>query len=617
MIIKFQQGGAALPPLVSYQPVTVTGGATAGAATQTSKEASGSDLTDKDLLEMLEKLDGLPSDMAVLTRTLQNFYIDQQYSPFPNTSNIASRYIQALNDMKVANFNKKEYDAAFELVSKNGGINEFAINERGQIYCVNDKGDFKLLNVEQLKTNSEYTPLTNSELLYYRAQSPDMANKNNILKVVKNGIGIEMVTKTITDIISKLGTTQKTEEGYGKVKAGQIVSGMNDFMQAVKQASTEKHNGTIHDLYKYKYLTKDQSEQANQAMTYIYSTLPENMKSLLKIKSGKFSDEGAKELMQTLVAAQIDNTKDFTLDLEGGPTAKSNAKSNGTTKDGTDLKTSLPLNVQKGIGGYIQPMIVDRGDGTEMNITGTYYQQLKTPEGKTITNTSLESMLADSGLQSIVKNINNITFGDQKLTNEQLANITYNNTGVIRANLPVNEDGSVRLDILEDFQKAEAEVELLGKNASTEAVANIYKEYGLDDLLNHDGSLNKKRFAPFIVTEGYTTENNGITNSSYVYKVKNPTEQQIDLIKKSLTIGTGKDKEVPDIDTFSWYNPFDWFGVEDIYRAAIYIPINNNVNSAVYGADQELDYDEAHQQEIKYRNFEKASRMNSTSADIL
>ena len=124
MIIKFQQGGAALPPLVSYQPVTVTGGATSGAATQSSKKASGSDLTDKDLLEMLEKLDGLPSDMAVLTKTLQNFYIDQQYSPFPNTSNIASRYIQALNDMKVANFNKKEYDAAFELVSKNGGINE-------------------------------------------------------------------------------------------------------------------------------------------------------------------------------------------------------------------------------------------------------------------------------------------------------------------------------------------------------------------------------------------------------------------------------------------------------------------------------------------------------------
>ena len=81
MILKLQQGGNALPPLVSYQPVTVTGGATAGASVAPSdNNQESADLTDKDLLKMLEKLDGLPSDMAVLTQTLQNFYIDQQYS---------------------------------------------------------------------------------------------------------------------------------------------------------------------------------------------------------------------------------------------------------------------------------------------------------------------------------------------------------------------------------------------------------------------------------------------------------------------------------------------------------------------------------------------------------
>lgn len=52
-------------------------------------------------------------------------------------------------------------------------------------------------------------------------------------------------------------------------------------------------------------------------------------------------------------------------------------------------------------------------------------------------------MLAQSGLQDIVKNVRNITFGDQKLTPEQLSKITYNNTGVVRAELPVNEDGTV------------------------------------------------------------------------------------------------------------------------------------------------------------------------------
>jgi hypothetical protein len=38
--------------------------------------------------------------------------------------------------------------------------------------------------------------------------------------------------------------------------------------------------------------------------------------------------------------------------LEGGKTAKQNAKDNGKITDNTDLKTSLELNVMKGIGGY-------------------------------------------------------------------------------------------------------------------------------------------------------------------------------------------------------------------------------------------------------------------------
>lgn len=613
MIIKFQQGG--LAPLVSYQPVTVTGGTPSQAPTASSSQAkSGNDLTDDDLLKMLDKLDGLPSDMSVLINKLQNFYIDQKYSP--DTSSIASRYLQLMGDLKIANHNKAEYDKAFEIVSKNGGLNEYAISDRGQLFCVNSEGDFKLLSVDQLNENSDYTPLTNSELLYYRAEHPDMANKNNILKVVKNGVGIGTVTEMIKSIISQLGSTQESNEGYGKVNSGQIVTGLQDFIQAVQAAQGQGHNGTIHDLYKYRYLTKSQEEQANQAISYIYNTLPENMKSLLKIKSGKLSEIGAKELIQTLVSSQIDTTKNFTLDLIGGPTAKSTTKSTNNKSD-SELNTSLPLNVQKSQGGYDQDLWIDKGNGIQMSISGTYYSQIKTPNGEPIIDTSLQSMLAESGLQSIVQNTKNITFGDQKLSQEQLANITYNNTGMIRANLPVNNDGTVRLDILEDFEKAQAEIKLLGDNISSEQIREIYETYNLGDLLTSDGTPNPKKFAPFIVTEGYTTEKNGITDSEFVKKKNNITEQEINLIKKSLTIGTGKDKEIPEIDTFDWWNPFDWFGVEDIYKAAIYIPITNNTNAAVYGANQELDQDEALDYEMKYRNFEKLNGMNSTKADVL
>ena len=59
MTLKLQQGGAAIPPLVSYQPVMITGESGAVGATtsaKSSKDEGSSDLTDKDLLKMMEKL---------------------------------------------------------------------------------------------------------------------------------------------------------------------------------------------------------------------------------------------------------------------------------------------------------------------------------------------------------------------------------------------------------------------------------------------------------------------------------------------------------------------------------------------------------------------------------
>lgn len=609
MILKFQQGG--LAPLVSYEPVTVAGPASTSATS--SSGSTSQDLTSKDLYKMIDKLDGLPSDMGLIFQKLRNFEWNQDNNPF-NTTDIETQYLSILNDLKVANFNKKEYDNAFEIIKANGGINELAISDRGMLYCMNqENNDLKLLSIDKLKDNPNYVALTNGELLTLRSQNPELANQNNILRVVQNGIGIETVTKYISDTISSLGSDKQVQSGFGVASKGAVIAGLQDFLQQAQQAP-QGFNGTIQDLYKYKQLTESQAKQAKMAIEYLYRTMPQNMKTLLKTKTQGGTDKEAVEYIQQLISSKVSNTAEFDIDSE---TSSSKKDGSSSGKDTTDLKTSLPLNVQKGIGGYSQSMTIDRGDGIQMGVTGTYYQQIKAPNGDPIINTSLETMLAQSGLQSIVKGVNNITFGDQKISNEQLSKITYNNTGLIRANLPIKEDGTVNLEILEEYQKAEAEVELLGNNATPEQIGQIFQEHGLSDLINSDGSLNKSKFAPFIVTEGYTTENNGIKDSSYVYKVKDPSDQQIDLIKKSLTVGTGKDKETPDIDTFDWWNPFDWFGVEDIYKSVIYIPISNNVASAAYGADQKLDYDEATQQELKYQNFNKASKMQSTSADIL
>jgi hypothetical protein len=82
-----------------------------------------------------------------------------------------------------------------------------------------------------------------------------MAGKNDILKVVKNGIGMESVSKMIRHNITNLGTTQDGSESYAKTKATAMIKGLNDFIKA-SENSDNSYNATVESLYKSKLLTK-------------------------------------------------------------------------------------------------------------------------------------------------------------------------------------------------------------------------------------------------------------------------------------------------------------------------------------------------------------------------
>lgn len=620
MIFKFQQGGTT-PPFVAYQPVIVSDKRTTATqeealAAKATKDSQSGMLTSKDLYTMLkEKLKGLPSDVNIAMNQLQQLeQLTQMDFDGSFTQNIESKYLSTLQTMNNLSFSRDQYDKAMETVKSNGGLNEAAIDQYGQVYVTNGK-DFKLMSPDQAK-QSGWTVVTNQDLLYMRANNASLAGNDKILNIVNNGIGISQVTKMIQDSIGSLGTNSNSETAYATTQQGQLIQGLNDFIKAAQE--TGQYDASVEDLYKAQIINKTQAQQASQAIAYIYQTLPENAKALLKTRTEGGTDKEALGLVSQLVLSKTSTEKSFTADLEGGPTKKSMSKdANAGSKDSTDMKTSLPLQIMQDMGeSDVAPVTIDKGDGIQMSVYGSFFSAVTDKKGDTITNTSLQNMLAQSGLQDIVKNARNITFGDQKLTPEQLSKITYNNTGVVRAELPVNEDGTVKLSVLDDFNAAMNEIKGLG-NTSPQQIQAIKAKYHLDQYLKDDGTPNPKHTAPFILTEGYTTEKNGIEDTAFVKHIKNPTDDQIQLIKDSLTVGTGKNAKVPDIDTFDWYNPFDWFGTENIYKATIYIPITNNVGAAVRGGNQNLDYDEALKYEMKYRNFQKMNDAKTTSADVL
>lgn len=620
MIFKFQQGGTT-PPFVAYQPVIVSDKRTTttqeeALAAKAIKESESGKLSSKDLYTMLkEKLKGLPNDVNIAMNQLQQ--LEQLTSMDFNgsfTQNIESKYLSTLQTMNQLSFSREQYDKALDNVKSNGGLNEAAIDQYGQVYMTNGK-DYKLMSPEKAK-QSGWKQITNQDLLYLRANDPSLSGKDEILNVVNNGIGISQVTKMIQDSIGNLGTNSNSETAYATTQQGQLIQGLNDFIKAAQE--TGQYDASIEDLYKAQIINKTQAQQAQQAIAYIYKTLPQNAKSLLKTRTEGGTDKEALNLISTLVLSKTSEDRSFTVDLEGGSTKKSISKdANAGSKDDTELKTSLPLQVMQDMGeANIAPVTIDKGDGVQMSVYGSFFSAINDKKGEPIVNTSLQNMLAQSGLQDIVKNVRSITFGDQKLTPEQLSKITYNNTGIVRADLPVNEDGTVKLSVLDDFNAAMNEIKGLG-NASREQVEAIKAKYHLDQYLKDDGTPDPKHTAPFMLTEGYTTEKNGIEDTAYVKHIKNPTDDQIQLIKDSLTVGTGKNAKVPDIDTFDWYNPFDYFSTENIYKATVYIPISNNVGAAIRGGNQNLDYNEALKYEMKYRNFQRMNNTKTTSADVL
>lgn len=610
MILKFQQGGTA--PLLSFEPVVVTGGATA--ATTEKSSGSGSDLTDKDLLEMLEQLDGLPSDMAILTKNLQDFYINEQSNPFPSTSNIASRYINILSQLKTAKYNHEQYKVAQDHVIRNGGINEYAIDEHGRLYCMNQEGDVKLLRAEQLKDASGYQALTNAELLHFRAYN--MPHKNDILKVVKNGIGMESVSKMIRDNITNLGTTQDGSESYAKTKATAMIKGLNDFIKA-SENSDNSYNATVESLYKSKLLTKTQAAQAQEACEYLWATLPENARTLLKLKSGTGEVKGGKALMMKLIRSTQDSTSEFSLDLEETPSTSKGKDGSSSKKSGFEMD---PVQLLQNGYGQKQTITIQTGSGGSHGIElNTVRMPIVNKEGKSIGASATLDDVTTSGFSGYL-DFENASMGGTMIPTVGFNNIAINGTALYTGYLPIdikeyNTSGNIKPDINMLARFKEAQRRLAQENITDPKQINaVYQEYGLPVMYNGQGAVltNYKKFGMINATALESAFNTDVSFDDYLHET---TDENI--IENTLTIlnkGRGE-KDRIDFDSQSFIDSVLGTDYDHVYKGTIFIPVNEDYFTSTagfgnYPTPQEAEVAEAKQQAQKRSEAANNSYVN-------
>ena len=578
MIFKFQQGGSAIPPLVSYERAMVTDDGTSeiDSAAESSKESS--DLTDKDLLKMLKDLDGLPNDMQVLTETLQNFYIDQQYSPFPNTVNIASRYLQALFLMRTANFNRKQYDNAFNIVSNNGGINELAINERGQLVCVNSDGDFKFLLPEQLKDNPGYAPVYNAELLKMRAYSPELANNNEVLSIVSNGIGMKSILELVSQAITNLGSTTKVDEGFTSTSSKELLNGLKAFQKASLEASKNGQNfdGTVDNLYKGKLLTQSQAEQAEAALRFIYRSLTPNAQTLLKVKASQPTEEGAIQMLGELIQSKITNRTEFTMTIDT-PTSKT---ANGSPKSGTFDAIQLdPVALLQAGYGQKQTITILTGEGRQNGIqVPTVSMPIVSKDGQSMGVGTL-SDVATSGFAGYL-DLENVTMGGVRIDPTGFQNVAVNGTQLYTAYLPIDlekysDTVNIRpdIDMLKRLKVAQNEIKE-GNITDKNKINQIYQKHKLPAMFDGNGNV-LTNYQKFALINGAAIQQAFQENAEVAEWLSETTDENI--VNNVLNIiqkGRGKEERIQ-FNKKNWYNGM-FNSYDHVYKGTIFIPVNED-----------------------------------------
>ena len=578
MIFKFQQGGSAIPPLVSYEPAMVTDSGTSEIDTTRESPKESSDLTDKDLLKMLKDLDGLPNDMQVLTETLQNFYIDQQYSPFPNTVNIASRYLQALFLMRTANFNRKQYDNAFNIVSNNGGINELAINERGQLVCVNSKGDFKFLLPEQLKDNPDYAPVYNAELLKMRAYSPELANNNEVLSIVSNGIGMKSILELVSQAITDLGSTTEVDEGFTSTSSKELLNGLKAFQKASLEASKNGQNfdGTVDNLYKGKLLTQSQAEQAEAALRFIYRSLTPNAQTLLKVKASQPTEEGAVQMLGELIQSKITNRTEFTMTVDT-PTSKT---TDGSPKSGTFDAIKLdPVSLLQAGYGQKQTITILTGEGRQNGIqVPTVSMPIVSKDGQSMGVGTL-SDVATSGFAGYL-DLENVTMGGVRIDPTGFQNVAVNGTQLYTAYLPIdlekyNDTGNIRpdIDMLKRLKVAQDEIKE-GNITDKNKINQIYQKHKLPAMFDGNGNV-LTNYQKFALINGAAIQQAFQENAEVAEWLSETTDENI--VNNVLNIiqkGRGKEERIQ-FNKKNWYNGM-FNSYDHVYKGTIFIPVNED-----------------------------------------
>lgn len=635
-IRKYAGGGGFMASI--YQPVTTSnkgssrvalaaallGGTGVGGGTSSGSSKSGSNsgqLTEKDLYTKLGSIDGLQSDVSAVISKIQNDMSQQSLlDPLDtgSSSSIANKYLENLNYLNQVKQNKDAFNKAYALANNKNSIAEAAVTSNGGVVVKDASDKIKIVSPEEyLKNKKNYILQTNGNLLAERRENPQYKFNNSLLDIVNNSTSTKEISDTISYFTSSLGSSENTLSGYSVKDQKQIQGGLEILKAAADKYGEQTVMNALNfdGVYKNKVFTSDQLQQAKAAISAIYNMLPNNQKTLLKLNSNG-TESGVIQQITQIVSSKTTNKFNFDPDFQPELNPDGTKKETDKSKNG-DEESNFYSNIIKERGGTPITLQINKGSNAQMSITGTNYGNILGSDKNTIPETSLYNVM-NSGLSGIITNTNSITFGNQKINSGQWKDIMYDNSGGTSAHLPKKADGSVDLEILDEYESCVKAAQRATKNNPDRYDQVLGKYLMNNSKLMHlvdqrTGRENPKMFQQYFIINAYAVDRDGSIiknpNSKYFQKIKDPDDQLVERIQKGLT---DDDKNPYTIDVDNWY---DFNGHDDIYQGTVYMPITYNNLQAITASKGSTKNGKL--EDYKAQIMQKRINANTSSASVL
>lgn len=571
---KLQQGGG-MPAFVSYTNVPQPQVAAPYSSTSSSQgEPDGSvGLLDKNMVKFLYE-NGIPSDVEAFVETSGIFSDSIYKNPFSNNATVQYKTIlKMLPRIKAEN---ERFKNAMTQADKNGGLGEIAVTDGGHVITVDAEGKLQKKSLNDVDLNSEQI-LTNSELANYRANSINAAFNTDLTSIIGNAVGIPKITEYIQSVVNKLGTTSMSREGYVGQQSGKILKGM-EYLAALQPSREDLSGMSVDGLYKMSSMDKSQQAQANQALGYLLTSLPKNMRTVLQAKAAMYlgdnSAEGVKKLLMSLTQSALSGEHTLKLDLQEKMDASGKAKTSGSGRDNniTDPATAFLLGL-----GEVKNHKINNGNSYSLNLPGNSAPLVDT-SGKTIGSATLED--AARSTFSGVLDFKNATMGGQLLNSSQRSRVAIDGSNVVAVDLPVDtqalQSGVLKPDI-DSLKRLElAENEIREGDIKDEAQKNeIYAKYKLPyKYIN--GQINTNAYGRFAVLDASADESAFVEDPTMDDTLSEVTDiNERESIERILKAADA---------SFKMSQPGIFSSGNNVYSGSVYIPVRQNLINASLGS---------------------------------